>query len=87
MRLLTFSFGLGLQAALPVLGSLVIAAVAVGVLGRLLPQLNVLAIGAGINSLVALGVLFLSLGSMAYSFQDQLALFLDSLLECIQLPG
>ena len=46
-----------------------------------MPQLNAMAMGFAINSLVALGVMSLSLGAMAWIFQEQVDAALTSLLE------
>lgn len=62
---------LAVRVATPVLLSLVVTAVILGLVGRLAPQLNVLASGLGVNSLVALTALSLSLASIAWIFQDQ----------------
>ncbi|NLF70105.1 MAG: flagellar biosynthetic protein FliR [Candidatus Anammoximicrobium sp.] len=65
------SFLLAIRVAAPVLLSLVVTALALGLIGRLAPQLNVLASGLGVNSLVALTAVSLSLASVAWVFQDQ----------------
>lgn len=65
------SFLLAVRVAAPVLLSLVVTALVLGLIGRLAPQLNVLASGLGVNSLVALTALSLSLASVAWIFLDQ----------------
>lgn len=65
------SFLLAVRVAAPVLLSLVVTAVVLGLIGRLAPHLNVLASGLGVNSLVALTALSLCLASVAWIFQDQ----------------
>ena len=41
-----------------------------GLISRTLPQINVIAVGFGLNSLLALGMLFLSIGAVAWTFQE-----------------
>ena len=69
--LLTQSVSLGIQAAAPVLTALLLATVVVGLVGRTMPQLNVLALGFSFYALVMFGVLIVSLGSIIWVFQDQ----------------
>ena len=65
------SFVLGIRAAAPVVASMLLANVVLGLIARALPQLNILVIGFGINALLALGVLGISLGAAVWVFQDQ----------------
>jgi flagellar biosynthetic protein FliR len=65
------SFEVGLRAAGPVMMSLLLAVIVTGLISRTLPQLNILAIGFGINILVLLGSLLFSIGAMIWIFQDQ----------------
>ncbi len=64
------SFVLGLRAAAPLLAALLLSNLVLGLISRTLPQINVIAVGFGVNSLLSLGVLFLSLGAAAWTFQD-----------------
>jgi flagellar biosynthesis protein FliR len=73
------SFEVGLRAAAPVTVAILLAVLLVALLGRTLPQLNILAVGFGLNSLVLLGVLCLSAGSMAWLFQQHAESFLTEL--------
>ncbi len=66
----TQSFALGIRAAAPMLTALLLANLVLGLISRTLPQINVIAVGFGVNSLLAMGVLFLSLGAVAWTFQD-----------------
>jgi flagellar biosynthetic protein FliR len=67
------SFALGIRSAAPVVAALLLSNVVLGLIGRTLPQLNILALGFGFNSLVTYGVLAMSLGGAVWIFQDQLA--------------
>jgi flagellar biosynthetic protein FliR len=66
----TQSFALGISAAAPLLTALLLSNLVLGLISRTLPQINVIAVGFGINALLALGVLFLSLGAAAWTFQE-----------------
>jgi flagellar biosynthetic protein FliR len=66
----TQSFALGISAAAPLLTALLLANLVLGLISRTLPQINVIAVGFGINALLALGVLFLSIGAAAWTFQE-----------------
>jgi flagellar biosynthetic protein FliR len=41
-----------------------------GLISRTLPQINVIVVGFGLNALLAMGLLFLSIGAAAWTFQD-----------------
>jgi flagellar biosynthesis protein FliR len=64
------SFGLGIRAAAPLLTALMLSNLILGLISRTLPQINVIAVGFGLNSLLALAVLCLSLGTVAWTFQE-----------------
>lgn len=68
---LSQSFEVGLRAAAPVAMSVLLAVIVTGLISRTLPQLNILAIGFGINVLVLLGSLLLSVGAIVWLFQAQ----------------
>ena len=61
--------------------ALLLSNVVLGLIGRTLPQLNILALGFGFNSLVTYGVLAMSLGGAVWIFQDQLAPTIQSVAE------
>jgi flagellar biosynthetic protein FliR len=68
---------LGIRASAPLAVALVLANLVTAIIGRTLPQLNVLAIGFNINSMVMLVVLCLTLGSFGWVFQHDLSAWLD----------
>ena len=41
-----------------------------GLIGRTLPQINIIAVGFGINSFLTLAMTLLSLGAVAWTFQE-----------------
>ena len=50
-----------------------------GLIGRTLPQLNVLAIGLSVKSTALLAVAALTIGSASYLFRDEFSIALDRL--------
>lgn len=86
VTLIAQSFALGLRAAAPALVALLLANLVLGLIGRTLPQLNVLVLGFGINALLTFGVLILSLGAAVWVFQGQVEPFLETLLQSVHAP-
>ena len=68
--LVTQSWVLGIRAAAPLLVSLSLATLVLGLVSRTLPQLNIIAVGFGLNSLLMLAMTTLSIGAVAWTFQD-----------------
>ncbi len=72
------TFLIGIRAAAPLAVALLLSNLVTALLARTLPQLNVLAIGFNINAMALLTLLFLSIGSVAWVFQTELSVWLDS---------
>jgi flagellar biosynthetic protein FliR len=68
--IVTQSFHLGIRAAAPLLVALLLSNLLLGLISRTLPQINVIVVGFGVNALLALGLLSVSLGAAAYTFQE-----------------
>src|SRR5262249_4131687 len=83
-NLLTQSFTLAIRAAAPTMTALLLATLVLGLTSRALPQLNVMTAGLGLNALVALGTLSLTLGVAAWAFQEQLEPTFETLLGTLQ---
>ena len=66
---------LAVRVAAPVVVTLVLTSLILGLIGRIAPQFSVLASGLGVNSLVAWTALSLCLASVAWVFKDQIAGF------------
>ena len=66
------SFSLAVRVAAPAVTALLLATLILGLIGRTLPQLNILALGFGLNALLAFAALGLTLGAAAWAFQDQI---------------
>jgi flagellar biosynthetic protein FliR len=67
---MTQAFVLGIRAAAPLLTALLLANLILGLISRTLPQINVIAVGFGVNSLLTLGLMMLTIGAAAWVFQD-----------------
>ena len=70
--------------AAPAMVALLLATLILGLVSRTLPQLNVMALGFGLNALVTLAAIGVSLGGAAWVFQDQLEPMLHTVLNALQ---
>jgi flagellar biosynthesis protein FliR len=84
VALLAQSFSLGLRVAAPAMVALLLGMLVMGLIGRTVPQLNILIIGFGLNALLTFAVLALTLGAAAWTFQSQLDPALRTILEALQ---
>jgi flagellar biosynthetic protein FliR len=75
--LLHHSVGIGIRAAAPIAIALLMANLVTALIGRTLPQLNIMAIGFNINILVLLISLSLSIGTIGWIFQSELAAWIE----------
>lgn len=64
------SFDLGLRAGGPLLIAMFLATLALALISRTLPQINTIAVGFNINAILLAGVLFITMGSIAWTFQE-----------------
>lgn len=79
----TQSLTLGVRAAAPAMVALLLANLILGLISRTLPQLNVMALGFGINILLVLMVLGASLGAIAWLFQDAAWTTIDTMRDAL----
>lgn len=84
VNLLVQSFSLGVRTAAPATAALLLASLVMGVISRTLPQLNVMAFGFGLNALTTFGILSISLGGMAWLFQDEIEPALQTVLAVLE---
>ena len=75
--LITMSFAAGIRAAAPVALALLLSIIVLGLISRTLPQLNVIAVGFSLNTLVMLATLSITLGSAVWVFQHYIELGVD----------
>lgn len=73
IHILSISFNLSLRVAAPVMISVLVALLVMGLLSKTLPQLNLMSIGFGINSMIMLLVFSLSISSGIWCFQDRVS--------------
>jgi flagellar biosynthesis protein FliR len=86
VTLLIQSFSLGIRAAAPATIALLLATLVLGLISRTVPQLNVLILGFGLNSLLIFGALALTLGGIVWAFQEQIEPSLELLLDALHTP-
>jgi len=67
----TQSFILGVRAAAPVMVAVLLSILILGLISRTLPQLNIMAVGFSLNSVIMMSALLISLGATVWIFQDQ----------------
>ncbi len=84
--LITQSFHVAIRAAAPVVTAVLLATLVLGLISCTLPQMNVMAIGLGLNAMITLGILFLSLGAALLVFQDQVVPTLQILFQTLRIP-
>ena len=84
--ILGLSFNLALRMAAPVLVAVLITMLVMGLLGKTLPQLNLMSVGFGINSVVMLAVFSLSVGAGIWCFQEKIADVFQLLFHGLHLP-
>ncbi|NMC20126.1 MAG: flagellar biosynthetic protein FliR [Thermogutta sp.] len=70
--LVSQSFVLGIRVGAPAATALLTATLVLGLVSRTLPQLNLLMLGFGINAVVAMGALLLTVGLIAQVFEQHL---------------
>ena len=63
--------------------ALLLATLVLGLIGRTLPQINILAVGFSVNSLLTLGCLFTTVGAIVWAFPLEAVTALDMLRETI----
>jgi flagellar biosynthetic protein FliR len=80
------SFHLGLRVAAPSMAALLLSTLVTGLISRALPQLNILALGFGINSMMTMAILSVSLGGVAWVFRNYTERVLDQLFEALAVP-
>lgn len=77
------SFDLGIRAAAPIMIALLLSTLLLGLVSRTLPQINVLAVGFGLNSMLTIGAILVSVGGVAWTFQEPIVDTLERLQEAV----
>jgi flagellar biosynthetic protein FliR len=86
VTLVSQSFELGVRASIPIVTALLLATLVLGLIGRTLPQLNIMAVGFGLNALLTFGGMFVTLGTAIYIFRDQIDPTLQMLFQTLHIP-
>ncbi|RCS41364.1 type III secretion protein [Bremerella cremea] len=76
---LSTSLVLGVQAAAPGTVALLIGVLVMGVISRTLPQLNLMAIGFSMNTMLLMAFIMLTIGSVVWIFQDSVEPTVDKI--------
>jgi flagellar biosynthetic protein FliR len=85
-ELVGHGLAIGLRASAPAAVTLLLANFVTALVGRTLPQLNILVIGFNINVLVMLLVMALTVASVAWVFQSELVRWVDRTLALFPSP-
>ena len=86
VTLVAQSFSLGFRTAMPAVTALLLSTLVLGLIGRTMPQLNILMVGFGMNSMLSFAVFSLSLGAAVWAFQDQIEPAMEMLLDALHTP-
>jgi flagellar biosynthesis protein FliR len=82
--LLGQSFLLGIRAAAPAMAALLLATLVLGLIGRTLPQLNILVVGFSVNALLTAAILVVSMGAIAWAFPQQAVNAIELLTDAVR---
>ncbi|MCL6504402.1 MAG: flagellar biosynthetic protein FliR [Pirellulales bacterium] len=82
-RLASQSLALGIRAAAPSLAAVMLATLVLGLIGRTLPQLNLLVMGFGLNALATLWVLAASLAGTVWLLEAELEPTVETVLQVL----
>ena len=84
--LISQAFSLGLRASIPIVTAILLATLVLGLIGRTLPQLNILVLGFGLNAMLTFAILAVSLGAIVLAFQEQIEPTLRLMFETLHVP-
>ena len=79
ITIVNVTFSLGFRVAAPATVGILVAMTVMGVLGRTLPQLNLMSVGFGINTIIMFTIMFLTVGAAMWCFQERFLFVLDAL--------
>lgn len=84
VQLITQSFALGVRTAAPATTALLLATLVLGLVGRTLPQLNLMALGFGLNAVVMLILLAIGMSALAWLVEYELPEVMEVVEEAIE---
>ncbi|WP_428305635.1 flagellar biosynthetic protein FliR [Lacipirellula sp.] len=77
------SFRLGVRAAAPAMAALLLATLILGLIGRTLPQINILVVGFSVNALLTAGAVLVSIGAIAWAFPQQAVASVEMMVDAV----
>ncbi|MCC6125564.1 MAG: flagellar biosynthetic protein FliR [Pirellulales bacterium] len=86
VTLVAQSFSLAVRASAPAVAALLLAALVVGLIGRTVPQLNVMNMGFALNSCLMFGILSITLGGALWAFHGYLEPALETICNALNVP-
>lgn len=86
VSIVSLGFGLALRLAAPAMIGVLLSLVVMGILSRTLPQLNLMSIGFGINSMLMMILLICSLGAGMLCFQERITDVLILIFDGLRTP-
>jgi len=81
VTIVSVTFSLAFRIAAPVLVGVLVAMTVMGVLGRTLPQLNIMSVGFGLNTIIMFTILFLTVGTAMWCFQERFLFVLETIFD------
>lgn len=84
VNLVAESLGLALRISAPCMTALLLATLVMGLISRTLPQLNIMSFGFGVNALVTLGTLGVSMSATCWILEDEIDPLVQTLVGAIQ---
>ena len=84
VQLITQSFALGVRTAAPATTALLLATLVLGLVSRTLPQLNLMALGFGLNAVVMLILLAIGMSALAWLVEYELPEVMEVVEEAIE---
>lgn len=83
LRMLSLGFEMGLRTSAPLLVGLFLATVVLGLISRTLPQINTIVVGFSVNALLTLGLMMLTIGSVAWAYQGPISASLAEMVRSV----
>ncbi len=87
ISILTQSFYFGIRVAAPAVLAMLVASLTVGVVSRSVPQIASFTMGMGLNAMLLFAVLFVSLGTVGWVFEDFVEQAAHELFSAVQLDS
>lgn len=71
------TFGVAFRIAAPATLAIIVSMLVMGILGRTLPQLNLMSVGFGLNAMIMYMIVFLTLGTAMWCFQERVVYVME----------